>query len=401
MEATDRDFTINWREVDGDRVPYGRLVFRAIRQEEEFPVDEANHRMWFRASTPGDPGDGLDISVSAWKAHIEEYLEKNPAFVWGHQYISEGFPSIQNVLGHAVDYRLIDDGDEKRDGLYLLDDFAYDVNPIAKMAWHMYQRRDLNAVSVGWDTLEYHTEHDDETGRDKYVIDTAYLLEHSGCILPMDPNALAQGRAVDARSYMLSKIEEYGDMPDLVDGLKRVLGDAYCSDLFCNRLQTRPGWDETDKQYRYRIKDPDAFDKDTFKALSMDVKAEGDVQVVRGKLTNGDDEMHAQSIRFSKDAGWTLADAKDWWADHKNDVGRDRVVAPDRIGKILERLERLEVRFDRITTLPKMAHTQAVVRYDVPEDLRELVESYRGLDEGTLRNKARQMIDDMHEELDR
>lgn len=207
--------------------------------------------MWFRASTPGLKGDFFDLPLKAWKKHIKEYIKLNPIFAWSHQYVSEGFCTLPNVMGHAADYRIIDEGDPKRDGLYLLDDFAYGINPMATMAWEFYMRGDLNAVSVGFTILEFHTEQrpngKDDRDIEVWVSDETLLLEHSACMLPLDTDALAVGRslpqefAARARAYadeapdIEAAMRAYAAGDDaLADAFRAVLADDYCASLLCS-----------------------------------------------------------------------------------------------------------------------------------------------------------------------
>jgi len=234
MGSKVKDFQVDWRTLtNGKREPSGgRVSFFAVRDTSgEWAMDEDNHRMWFRASTPGLKGDNLNIPVKAWKKYIKEYMAKNPVFVWGHDYWK-----AENAIGHAEDYRIIDDGNPKRDGLYLYDQFGYGYNPLATMTWHQFMNRDLNAVSVGWEAPKWHredTDSEDETAG-IITVDEAKLLEHSACILPMDEDALA-----------MRMVEHEADCPDLTHAmrayaagtdplakaLKRVLGDDHCSIL--------------------------------------------------------------------------------------------------------------------------------------------------------------------------
>ena len=415
MGEAREDSTITWRTLEcGKKEPAGgRLAFRAIRDKDgEFAVDKENHRMWFRASTPGAKADRIDIPVKAWKKHIKDYIKKNPVFAWSHQYTADGFPTLLNVLGHAADYKLINDGDAERDGLYLLDDFAYGVNPMATMAWEFYMRRDLNAVSVGWDTLEYHTEK--REGKDGlevevYVVDNAQLLEHSGCILPMDMDALAKGR--DLNSELAARVRTYADeVPEvedamrayaagddaLAEALRRVLGDPYCSSLLCDR-ETRPGWEDNDNQVRYQIKPKAKFNEDTYKTLSLDVKGTKDVQVHRARYKGDADDgkMHSQSISFMKEAGWTLKAAQSWWADHKEELARaleshilTRLVAQD----VVDALYRDKV------VIPVIEAVTAEPEPEWKARLRELAEINKDLTGDELRARLDEIKQEIQEQ---
>jgi len=75
-----------------------------------------------------------------------------------------------------------------------------------------------------------------------------------------------------------------------------------------------PGWDETDSQWRYRIKDPNDFDGDTFRTK----KITDGVSMIIGKL-KGESTMTGQSWRFEKEKFPGLDDAKTWHEEHKDE----------------------------------------------------------------------------------
>jgi HK97 family phage prohead protease len=159
----------------------GNLECVAQRANKQYPIDEENHRMWFRASTEGLKPDGINILASAWKKDIKAWLKKNPAFLPMHNYWTWS-------IGHGVD-AVVDDM-----GLLLNMEFAVGRNPEATMAWSLYRAGDMNAVSVGWETAESHEEEidkDDDRKRRVLIVTRARLLELSAVPVPMDEDALA------------------------------------------------------------------------------------------------------------------------------------------------------------------------------------------------------------------
>jgi HK97 family phage prohead protease len=146
----------------------------------QYAPDDANHRMWFRASTLGVKDDGIEILPAAWKKDIKAWLKKNPVFMPMHDYWDWS-------LGHGVAVEVDDLG------LLIQIEFAYGRNPVATMAWDLYRAGDMNAVSVGWETIEYRIEErgEDDSKRKVMVVTRAKLLELSAVPLPMDEDALA------------------------------------------------------------------------------------------------------------------------------------------------------------------------------------------------------------------
>jgi len=83
----------------------------------------------------------------------------------------------------------------------------------------------------------------------------------------------------------------------------------------------KPGWDETDTSFRYRIKSPGLFRDDTIKTVPLK-KDKPKVNSVMGKLKKNegkdDDPMVLQSLMFPKEDDWTLDKAKEWLSDHED-----------------------------------------------------------------------------------
>ena len=312
----------NEREREGPQeiTNRGSLEFAAIRERGKYAIDEENHRMWFRASNPGLQADGLDIPTSAWKKDIKGWLKKNPVFMPFHDYRLWS-------LGHGVDAEI----DEE--ALRVQVEFAYGRNPEATMAWELYKHRDMNAVSVGFEILasedaEYGEGDEKRNGR---RVTRAKLLELSAVPLPMDEEALAE------------RMKEYAGADPKILTACRSFACQHCQERF-----TRPGWEDNDNQVRYQIRPKSEFDEDTYVTLSLDVKGTKDVQIHRANYVGADDDgkKHAQSISFMKDAGWSLAEAKEWYGKHEEEIKKGYEPEPDveyivrededRIGKILE-----------------------------------------------------------------
>lgn len=79
-----------------------------------------------------------------------------------------------------------------------------------------------------------------------------------------------------------------------------------------------PGWEQTENEIRHRIRNPELFVEDSFRATDFGGKLPEGVYVIRGKLKENN-EWASQSIRFKKDK-WTLEEAKRWWEEHKDDI---------------------------------------------------------------------------------
>ena len=82
-----------------------------------------------------------------------------------------------------------------------------------------------------------------------------------------------------------------------------------------------PGWEETDSQYRYRVREPGDYDEDSFR--SKDFEGVEGISIIIGKLKpskvpegRDKDKTFVQSLRFSKEH-FTFDEAKDWYIEHR------------------------------------------------------------------------------------
>jgi hypothetical protein len=72
-------------------------------------------------------------------------------------------------------------------------------------------------------------------------------------------------------------------------------------------------WDDSGDFIRSGHKDPDSFEKDSFRTITIDEKK--GIKAVIGKL-KGEDATTVQSYLFAKDKDWTVEKAKEWFAEH-------------------------------------------------------------------------------------
>jgi glucosamine 6-phosphate synthetase-like amidotransferase/phosphosugar isomerase protein len=73
-------------------------------------------------------------------------------------------------------------------------------------------------------------------------------------------------------------------------------------------------WEETENEIRHQVRDPDDFQADSFRRITIK-KDEPRVFAVIGRR-EGETTTTVQSLRFPKEDGWTMAGAKKWAADH-------------------------------------------------------------------------------------
>ncbi len=157
----------------------------------------------FVASTNRKARDGLVIDADAWD--LTNY-RKSPVVLWSHDYWGERPP-----IGRALKV-WTDDGN-------LMADVEFDqADEFAAAIERKYRGGYLNAVSVGWDTLE----------RDADRVTKADLLDISAVPIPGDPNALMerQVRGLHSVTDYLSTLIDEPDRPQGDDADAVWLGTA-------------------------------------------------------------------------------------------------------------------------------------------------------------------------------
>jgi hypothetical protein len=73
-------------------------------------------------------------------------------------------------------------------------------------------------------------------------------------------------------------------------------------------------WEETDQYIRSGHRNPDDFESDSLRTIT--ISEEEGIKAVVGKL-KGEDKTTVQSYLFAKDKGWDLEKAKAWFEEHK------------------------------------------------------------------------------------
>lgn len=200
------------------------LCQRGLNINEFHRVDEAGTRKLFSfiASSDGIKRDGNEIVNSGW---LLENFRKNPVFLWCHDY------SLL-PLGRCPKQEIIDYKNGKALRIYV--EFADgEDNEMAPKVMRLYEKGFLNAVSVGWDPVdwEWRTIGDDFEYLAFLLSD---LLELSGVTVPADPEGLVESRSrlIEARNARiltdedLKKFEEMGAMGKLSDRIAYVLSNS-------------------------------------------------------------------------------------------------------------------------------------------------------------------------------
>lgn len=142
--------------------------------------NSATREIEFLISSDAKDRDGDTINPGGWV--LDNYL-KNPIVLWGHDR-----RSAESVIGKATSISV------GTDGLRATAQFATaEENPLADTVYRLLQGGYLNAVSVGFNPIEY--KYRDAPG--DYGVDfiKQELLEFSVVSIPCNPEALTTARA--------------------------------------------------------------------------------------------------------------------------------------------------------------------------------------------------------------
>lgn len=154
--------------------------------------------MRFVASTEDIARDGGIIMAEGWQ--LDAYRE-NPVFLWAHDYTT--LPLGKTMVSV--------------DGGRLIADVIFDqADEFARQVEGKYQRGFLNAVSVGWNTLEYADARALPEGA-AWMSLKHELLDVSAVPVPADPGALAE-RQRRALTQLGQQLAQLGDSQPQSEG---------------------------------------------------------------------------------------------------------------------------------------------------------------------------------------
>lgn len=241
---------------------------------------EEDRTLRFITSTESEDRDGDIIEVNGWK--LDNYM-KNPVILYGHNY--EGLPigkSI-NIQKDVVNKKLIQDVKFPTKNEY---EFADTVYRLAKSGY-------LNATSVGFMGLQSEPRIDEKGEYLGKRYKEQELLETSIVPVPSNPTAL-----MEARSKGIINDNEF----KMFEEAKTVI--------------TKPGWDETETSFRFRVREPGLFTDGSFRTVPIK-KDKPRINSIMGRLKD-ETTLTIQSVIFPKEDDWNLADAKEWLKEHED-----------------------------------------------------------------------------------
>ena len=137
------------------------------------------------------------------------------------------------------------------------------------------------------------------------------LLEVSQVLVPANSNALQNSLQSESDPVVKSMIEQ--TITSKVFEVKSSSGNkVILRKIVIKKLE------EAENEFRYRVKDPELFDPDSFRQKTIK-EDKPRVHAIFGKLKGGDGSMTIQSLRFPKEDGWTMEACEQWTESHMGD----------------------------------------------------------------------------------
>lgn len=253
---------------------------------------------------------GESIDQNGWD--LTNY-KTNPVVLWGHDYWS-----LPIGVADEIDVR---DGKLVAKGRFA----PAEANPFAQQVRRLYDLKIVRATSVGFIVKE---------AQDK-VITKAELLEFSFVPVPANPFSLSlmqvQKFGIDVAmlatkglKFEVKQDEEpkEGDACTMEDGTEGEYHADENGEMVCKPKQETKPEPETEGEFIIiRVKDPDYFDPDSFRTISIseDEGIKATVGCKKGEYSGGKCSIgnEVQRYLFDKEK-WTESEAQAWVDEHKS-----------------------------------------------------------------------------------
>jgi len=248
------------------------IMFKSIPMEVK---QRNNGNLIFKIST-NIPDRDEDI-LEPQGVMLENY-RKNSVVLFAHDYSS--LP-----VGKSVSEKIYTD--------YIESEVEFAPTAFAQDCKKLCEGGFLKAASVGFIGLESEPIDGSKYGK-RYK--KWELLEWS--IVPVPSNAASLIQNAKSKGVNLDAMEKE------------------LQDLEIKSTITKPGWDETETSFRFRVRDPGLFQEGSFRTVPIK-KDKPRVNSVMGRLKD-ETTLTVQSIIFPKEDDWDLAGAKAWLKEHED-----------------------------------------------------------------------------------
>lgn len=238
----------------------------------------------FVASTENVARDGLVISADGWQL---DNFRANPTILWSHDYMGNRPP-----IGKATNL-------EVKDGKLFADVVFDQADEFARSIERKYRDGFLNAVSVGWDTVQM----EPPKGSDGAArITQAELLDISAVNVPGDPGALMerQKRALAVQAHDILKIvEPVDETPNQNPDTDHSTARATWQDTAASMVRlfwpfTQRPDEDREKEYRKIVREYGRHGKTAPEFLAANEVDALSVDDIRGHFLEGEPELHAE-----------------------------------------------------------------------------------------------------------
>jgi len=298
-----------------------------------------------------------------WAGDIDKYI---PGLI-DHQ------NKVENLVAKLINPHIIKNETEDRYAL-AVEPIFFESNPKAKMVKGMLDEGANIGLSIG--ALPKSSEIRKMNNKDIKVWTDAELLEGSFTPIPANRNAFA----VVAKSFKLEEeeiskyIKREGEEFVVYSEDGKVLGRHKTKEEALAQLRAveanKKSFDEelekkfeqTENEIRYRIREPDQFDKFRSKDLTSGVRA------IFGRK-KGSDKWEIQAIRFDKNK-FTIEQARTWINEHK-DIGKSINIEEENKmedEQVKQLLEAIKSTSDAISNLKKEVDELKVKKSEEDEE---------------------------------
>lgn len=280
------------KELECDIVNDELMLVRKGLTPEDIKIEEGERSIISYISTMCSDRDNEVLLPKG--AMLKDY-KKNPVVLFCHEH--RGLPIGKNIW-------------IKTDSKGLIAKTQYAKHQEADNIYNYRKDGFPLAESVGFIPLEYNTKGED--GWDKAIENWISEYEKAYGNKPDDSTVSGLNRI-----YKKWLLLEYSDVPvpSNPEALQIAISKGIVKD---NPIITKPGWDETDTSFRYRVREPGLFQEDTFRTVPIK-RDKPRINSIMGRL-KGENTMTLQSLIFPKEDDWTLDKAKEWLKDHPDIV---------------------------------------------------------------------------------
>lgn len=132
---------------------------------------------------------------------------------------------------------------------------------------------------------------------------------------------------------------------------------------------TKPGIDETESEFRVRLRNPDDFQSDTFRTIPIK-RDKPRVFGIVGRL-QGETNTTLQALRFPKEDGWTRGSVREWMDAHP-DIGKSAPIDDEEMTNpvataVIDRLHRILEKEPAADEVVHKAYRPSVIKAVDPE----------------------------------